>query len=201
MKKPPEQIVIEMVSDAAFGRVEDTPSVVHVEVEHDAYGLPIVAGKALRGLLRDSWFTMQAHFPEFPAAGRRVLGPHADLEETAILRFGHATMEEASRAFFIAVVARRFHPLLPEAILAVLTDIRSQTSERRKTGAPAKGTLRFLRVICRGLATAQDLQCLALACPARRHAGLGPNRGRAHIRVSLDGDVEGTRRLAHGRRQ
>jgi hypothetical protein len=44
--------------------------------------------------------------------------------------------------------------------------------------------------------TPQDLQCLALACLATRHAGLGRNRGRGHIRVTLDGDVERTRGLA-----
>jgi hypothetical protein len=63
--------------------------------------------------------------------------------------------------------------------------------QRRKTGAPAKGTLRSVRVIVRGMQleaplvwlgqpAPQDLQCLALACLAIRHAGLGRNRGRGH---------------------
>jgi hypothetical protein len=204
MKKPPERIVIELLSDATFGRGEGTPGVVDVEVEHDAYGLPMLGGKALRGLLRDSWLTMQAHFPKLAGAGRRVLGPHADVDETAILRIGDATIEERSRAYFVAAVERDDYPLPREAILAALTDIRSQTSEERKTGAPAKGTLRSIRVVLRGLhleaplvwldqPTPQDLQCLALACLATRHAGLGRNRGRGHIRVTLDGDVERTR--------
>jgi len=207
MKNPPERIVIALLSDATFGRGEGAPGVVDVEVEHDAYGLPMLNGKALRGLLRDSWLTMQVHFPELAEAGRRVLGPHADVGETAILRIGDATIEEASRAFFIAAVQRNLYPLSREAILAALTDIRSQTSEERTSGAPAKGTLRSVRVILRGLQleaplvwldepTAEDLRCLALACLATRHAGLGRNRGRGHIRVTLDGNVERTRRLA-----
>jgi hypothetical protein len=207
VNKPPERIVIELLSDSTFGRGEGTPGVVDVEVEHDPYGLPMLGGKALRGLLRDSWLTMQAHFPELAEAGCRVLGPHADLDETAILRIGDATIEEPSRGFFIAAVKRGPHPLFPEAILAALTEIRSQTSEERSTGAPAKGTLRSVRVLLRGLQleatlvwhdepTAQDLQCLALACLATRHAGLGRNRGRGHIRVTLDGDLNSTRRLA-----
>jgi len=207
VNKPPERIVIELLSDTTFGRGEGTPGVVDVEVEHDAYGLPMLGGKTLRGLLRDSWLTMQAHFPELAEAGRRVLGPHADVAETAILRIGDARVEEASRAYFVAAVERSLYPLSRETILAALTDIRSQTSEDRTSGAPAKGTLRSVRVILRGLKfespllwldqpTAQDLQCLALACLTTRHAGLGRNRGRGHIRVTLDGDVEGTRRLA-----
>lgn len=207
MTKPTERIVIELLSDTTFNRGEGTPSVVDVKVEHDAYGLPMLGGRALRGLVRDSWLTMQAHFPELAEAGCRVLGPHANLDETAILRFGDATVEQASREFFIAAVERKSHPLFPEAILAALTDIRSQTSEERSSGAPAKDTLRSVRVLLRGLQleppllwldepTPQDLQCLALACLATKHAGLARNRGRGHVRVTLDGDVEGTRGLA-----
>ncbi len=204
MKRPPERIVVDLLSDTIFGRGEGTPGVVDVEIDHDACGLPMLGGKALRGLLRDSWLTMQAHFPELAEVGRRVLGPHADMDETAILRVGDATVEEASRAFFIAAAGRESHPLSPEVILAALTDIRSQTSEERSTGAPARGTLRSVRVLLRGLQleaplvwldepTPVDLRCLALACLATRHAELGRNRGRGHIRVTLDGDVEGTR--------
>jgi hypothetical protein len=207
VNKPPERIVVELLSDTTFGRGEGTPGVVDVEVEHDPYGLPMLGGKALRGLLRDSWLTMQAHFPELAGAGCRVLGPHADVDETAILRIGDATIEEPSRAYFVAAVERAHYPLPREAILAALTDIRSQTSEERKTGAPAKGTLRSMRVVLRGLhleaplvwlerPTPQDLQCLALACLVTRHAGLGRNRGKGHIRVTLDGDAAGTCGLA-----
>ena len=206
MKKPPQRIVIELLSDATFGRGEGTPGLVDVEVEHDDFGLPMLGGKALRGLLRDSWLSMQDYFPELAEAGRRVLGPHAEVGETAILRIGDVTIDGPSRAFFRAAVDRNLYPLSREAILAAFTDIRSQTSEERTSGAPAKGTLRSVRVVLRGLQleaplvwldqpTPQDVKCLALACLATRHAGLGRNRGRGHIRLSLDGDVVGTQDL------
>ena len=147
----PEHIVIELLSDTTFGRGEGTPGVVDVEVEHDAYGLPMLGGKALRGLLRDSWLSMQDHFPELHAAGQRVLGPHGDLEETAILRIGDAVIEAGARDWFISAIEREQHPLAPETILAALTEIRSQTSEERTTGAPARTTLRSTRVMLRGL--------------------------------------------------
>lgn len=205
----PECLVIELLSDTTFGRGEGTPGAVDVEVEHDAYGLPMVGGKALRGLLRDSWLSMQEHFPDLQAAGCRVLGPHGDLEETAILRIGDATIEESARAFFVSATERQHHPLAPETILAALTEIRAQTSEERTSGAPARTTLRSTRVVLRGLKLvaplswlsvpdSQDTQCLALAALATRHGGLARNRGRGHLRITIDGDLEGTRSLARG---
>jgi hypothetical protein len=205
----PSCIVIELLSDATFGGGRGTPGVVDVEIEHDGHGLPILGGKALRGLLRDSWLSMQDHFPDLLDAGRRVLGPHGDMDETAILRFGDATVEEPARAFFVAAVERARHPLPASAILEALTDIREQTSEERRTGAPAPTTLRSTRVALRELKlvaplswlaepTPADCQCLALATLATRHAGLGRNRGRGHLRLTLDGDLEQTRAFAGG---
>lgn len=209
MTARPERIVIELLSDTTFGRGEGTPGAVDVEVEHDACGLPMLGGKALRGLLRDSWLSMQEHFPELQAASCRVLGPHGDLEEKAILRIGDAMIEESARAFVISATEREHHPLAPETILAALTEIRAQTSEERTTGAPARTTLRSTRVALRGLKLvaplswlsvpdSRDMQCLALAALATRHGGLARNRGRGHLRVTIDGDIERTRALARG---
>lgn len=209
MTSVPGHISIELLSDTTFGRGEGTPGVVDVEVEHDTHGLPTLGGKALRGLLRDSWLAMQDHFPDLRDAALRVLGPHGDLAETSILRFGDALIEKGARAFFVAATEREHHPLAPTTILSALTEVRSQTSEDRETGAPARTTLRSSRVALRGLrleaplswleppATA-DLQCLALSLLATRHGGLARNRGRGHLRLTIDGDLERTRALARG---
>lgn len=205
----PECIVIELLSDTTFGRGEGTPGEVDVEVEHDAHGLPMLGGKALRGLLRDSWLSMQERFPELQAAGRRVLGPHGDLAETAILRIGDAMLEESARAFFISATERQHQPIAPETILAALTEIRTQTSEERASGAPTRTTLRATRVVVRGLKLAaplswlstpgpDDARCLALIALATRHGGLARNRGRGHLRITVDGDLKRTRALARG---
>src|SRR5690606_30147597 len=71
MTTPPTRIVIELLSDTTFGRGEGTPGTVDVEIEHDTYGLPMLGGKSLRGLLRDTWLSMQEHFPDLSDAGRR----------------------------------------------------------------------------------------------------------------------------------
>ena len=205
----PERLVIELLSDTTFGGGRGTAGVVDVEVEHDAYGLPMLGGKALRGLLRDSWLSMQEHFGELHEAAHRVLGPYRDMEETAILRVGDAVIDEPARGFFAAAVLRAHHPVPPETILASLTEIRYQTAEERTTGAPARTTLRASRVAIRGLELTaplswlsaprpDDLQCLALAALGTRQGGLARNRGRGHVRVTIGGDLARTRMLARG---
>jgi hypothetical protein len=206
---PPESLVVELLSDTTFGRGDGLPGVVDVEIQHDPFGLPMLAGKSLRALLRDSWLSMQTCFPDLLEAGRRVLGPHGDVHESSILRVGDALIEPEARAFFVWAAEREQHPLAPHVILAALTEVRSQTAEERATGAPARTTLRSARVAIRGLRLVAplawlgepnpaDLRCLALASLATRHGGLGRNRGRGHLRITLDGDVQRTRALARG---
>jgi hypothetical protein len=205
--EPPRALTIDLLSDTTFGRGDGTAGEVDVEIEHDAYGLPFLGGKALRGLLRDSWLSMQDHFPGLWEAGHRVFGPHAGLDEVAILRLGDATLEERTRRYFVSAVERTLHPLTPDVVLRSVTEVRSQTSEDRATGAPARTTLRRTRVLVRGLRLVaplgwleaperRKLRCLALAALATRHAGLARNRGRGFLQMALDGNTPETQRLA-----
>jgi hypothetical protein len=207
MSSIPSTLHVELLSDSTFGVGTGVPGEVDIDVEHDQYGLPLLGGKALRGLLRDSWLSMQEHFSEFGDASLRVFGPHGDTLDTAILRVGDAAVEPQVRNYFVAAVTRENHPLDRRTVLESLTSIREQTSEERKTGAPARTTLRSSRVVIRGLRlvasitwlaepSIADRQCLALTCLAMRHAGLGRNRGRGHLRITIDGDLLNTRRLA-----
>lgn len=202
-------IQIELLSDAAFSRGEGTAGVVDVEVEHDELGLPFLGGKTIRGLLRDSWLSMRGSFPELAQAAERVFGPEADYDECSILGIGDAVVDEETRRWIEKAQRRSNHPISPTVVLEALTDIRRQTSEERRTGAPAETTLRTVRVITRGLTlrahlhwlaepSAEDIRCLSLTLLATRHAGLGRNRGRGHVRLTLDGDLEKTRNAAKG---
>lgn len=204
-----EMIQMELLSDAAFGRGEGTAGAVDVEVEHDELGLPFLNGKTLRGLLRDSWLSMQCHFPELTGAAHRVFGPTASCEDEAVLRIGDAVLGDDVRAWVDAAENRKRHPVSLAMVLESLTDIRRQTSISRKTGASDDKTLRTVRVIVRGLtfkASAlwleppdpKDRQCLALALLATRHAGLSRNRGMGHVLLTLNGDLEQTKQIAKG---
>ena len=205
----PQSICIELLSDTTFGRGEGTAGQVDVEVEHDEFGIPFHNGKAIRSLLRDSWLSMQPHFPELQAAGLKLFGPASELDETSILRIGRADIDSASRSWIEAAVKPDKSAVTPAAVLAGFTDIRMQTSEERLTGAPERTTLRSMRVVLRGLKLEAPLQwlidpgdderrCLALCVLATRHLGLSRNRGRGHVRMSLDGNVKLTQKLAQG---
>jgi len=209
----PQTLHIELLSDTTFGRGEGTAGIVDTEVEHDEYGIPFVGGKTVRGLLRDSWLSMRSHFPQLEKAGDRIFGPTRRFldDDVCILRVGDAQLESVARNWLLAAATRSgaIDPLPADHILAACTDVRNQTSEDRSTGAPARETLRSTRVVLRGIcfespltwspddpATQQDLQALAMAALATRHGGLVRNRGRGHLRITLDGDLTETRRSA-----
>ena len=206
---PPRFITVELLSDTTFSRGEGTAGAVDVEIERDEHGLPFVGGKTLRGLLRDSWLSLQEHFGSLFPAARRIYGPTEELEETGILRIGDARLGEEIRSWVSWAGERKEHPFPAPVILDALTDIRAQTAEDRLTAAPAETTLRVVRVALRGLVfeasltwlalpTEDDVRCLAVGGLATRHAGLARNRGLGFVRLALDGDHDGTRRFVRG---
>ncbi|NUN13568.1 MAG: hypothetical protein HUU55_08025 [Myxococcales bacterium] len=197
----PRHIAIELLSDTTFSRGEGTAGQVDIEVEHDDYGLPMVGGRTIRGLLRDSWLTMCWAFPELNDAAQRVLGPSQALTDTCILRIGDAHMPSLIRNTFRQAVSRTQTPLHRNTVLGAFTTVRYQTAENRETGAPKDATLHTSRVVIRGFVleapltwlhgakpTVEDKRVLALCCLAVRHGGLLRNRGRGHIQLTLDGN-------------
>lgn len=203
----PKKLYIELLSDTTFSRGEGTAGVVDAEVEHDEFGVPFIGGKSIRGLLRDSWLSMQAHFPKLQEAAARVLGHSQALDGSCRLRIGDATLPDDLRDAVRGAVERGEHPISPSIVLEAFTTVRVQTAEDRATGAPDSTTLRSSRVVLRDFVfesklswldgyrpTADDLKLLALCALSCRHGGLLRNRGRGHLRMTLDGDLEQTRR-------
>lgn len=203
---------IELLSDATFSRGEGTAGVVDTEVEHDEFGVPFIGGKTIRGLLRDSWLSMHRYFSELNDAAERVLGRSQALDESCKLRIGDALLPASIREAARNAVERGEYPLSSAAVLGGFTSIRYQTAEDRATGAPETTTLRSSRVVLRGFLfdaplswldgyqpNEQDLRLLALCTLATRHGGLLRNRGRGHIRVTIDGDTGQTRLYAEGK--
>ncbi len=203
---PPSTLQIKLLSDTTFGRGEGTAGAVDIEVEHDDAGIPFIGGKTIRGLLRDTWLSMGSLFPELVPAAKRVLGCSQTMDEVGRLRIGDALAPEKVRDAIGAAVQRKEKPLPPDTILEAFTAIRYQTAENRRTGAPARTTLRSSRVVLRGFVftapliwldayepNADDRRCLALCVLATRHAGLLRNRGRGFVEMSLNGNVAATR--------
>lgn len=202
------KLQIELLSDTTFSRGEGTAGVVDTEIEHDKYGIPFIGGKSVRGLLRDSWLSMKDHFNELAPAAISTLGRSEALDDSCQLRIGDATLPASIRATVYKACQRDKNPLSAQSILEAFTDIRYQTAEDRASGVPESTTLRSSRVVIsgfcfeapltwmRGKPTKDELQVLALASLATRHAGLLRNRGRGHVRITIDGDLSATRRQA-----
>jgi hypothetical protein len=208
----PERLVIELLSDATFSRGQGTAGQVDIEIEHDKDGAPLIGGKTVRGLLRDGWLSMQAHFPELREAAGRVLGHSQSMEDGCRLRIGDAQLPASLLGAVRAARTRVDTPLRSEDVLGMLTQIRHQTAEERETGAPAETTLRASRVALRGLSfeaplgwlnghkiSQEELRVLALCALSVRHGGLLRNRGRGHLRITLDGDMKKTREALEGK--
>jgi hypothetical protein len=207
----PSFLQVELLSDTTFSRGEGTAGIVDTEVEHDEAGMPFIGGKTVRGLLRDSWFSMSQHFEDLAGTAERVLGKSQAVDESCRLRIGDAVLPEAIQGAVRSAIEREIHPLTPRSILDSFTSIRYQTAENRETGAPERTTLRLSRVVLRGFTfkaplawlngyepTSADVRLLALCALATRHGGLLRNRGRGHIQVTLDGDLERTKAFARG---
>ena len=208
--KNPQLLRITILSDTTFSRGEGTAGAVDIEVEHDAYGLPLIGGKTVRGLLRDTWLSMAPHFENLHDAAHRVLGASHALDDRCQLRIGDAHLTHSLRQPLHTAVTRSAAPFAPSAMLQGLTAIRHQTAEDCTTGAPATATLRSSRVAMRTLvfdaplswaatyqSSAEDKQVLALCALATRHGGLLRNRGRGHLEITIDGDGDKTRKAAH----
>lgn len=198
-----QTIVVELLSDATFSLGEPTAGEVDVEIDHDELGLPVLRGKTLHGLLRDAWLSLAPYFAHLDEAAGRVLGLPRDHTEHSVARVGDAVVDDETRQWVSHALGRTACPLRPPDVLRGLTDVRWQTAVDRWSGAPAPGTLRSHRTVLRGLAltstldwerppTSREVAVLALCTLGTRHAGLGRNRGRGHVRLTLDGSLEAT---------
>src|SRR5690606_22293813 len=120
----PRTPLIELLSDTTFVPGERTAGVVDVESEPDAYGMPYIGGKSIRGLLRDSWLSMEAHFAELREAAARVLGHSQAFDDVCRLRVSDAALPRDLRDVVRQAVERTESPISPSAMLEAFTTVR-----------------------------------------------------------------------------
>lgn len=191
------ELHLKLLSDATFGRGDGVAGLVDAEVEHDAYGLPFLRGRTLKGLLVEECsnilYSLRGHmrYAEFAKAAHRLFGgPGSSLEAGGILRVGAAQLPRDLREAVRAAVDAQ--TLTANDILSSLTAIRRQTAVDAATGTPDEGSLRAMRVILREThLTAQldffdqpsdlELALLAACVKGFRRAGTGRNRGRGRL--------------------
>jgi CRISPR/Cas system CSM-associated protein Csm3 (group 7 of RAMP superfamily) len=199
----PYTLEIKLLSDATLGRGDGVAGLVDAEVQHDAYGLPYLGGRALKGLLgaecADIVYALSRACPKqterWQAVEHRLFGKQGStLQGEAILQVGAAQLPADLRAAVAQDVRRE--TLTREQVLDTLTALRRQTAMDPETGAPKKETLRTMRVILRGTVldarldfsrepTVDDLALLAACVKAFRRAGIGRNRGRGKLEAEL----------------
>ena len=156
-------------SDAAFGRGDGLAGIVNAEIKHDAYGLPYLGGKTLKGLLvaecAEILFALaQSETPslqKWEEAAQYLFGlPGSGTSEQARLRLGDACLAEDFRKVVIqeyrllneiadAKKREREWGLKQTAYLNAFTAIRQQTAVDPQSDAPLKNSLRSMRVVLR----------------------------------------------------
>lgn len=187
-------------SDATFGRGDGVAGLIDSEVQHDAYGLPYLGGRALKGLLGEECaniifaLELQGKAQCWQETAQRLFGsPGSQDKDQSLLRISDAHLpEELCRAVKLGFERGE---LKRDEVLRSLTAIRRQTAIK-VDGAPKKETLRSMRVILRKTpfeATLtflvdpkpDDLALLAACVKALRRAGTGRNRGRGKLEAQL----------------
>ncbi|MEZ4726045.1 MAG: RAMP superfamily CRISPR-associated protein [Caldilineaceae bacterium] len=203
------RLQIDLLSDTTFGRGDGVAGVVDTEVQHDEYGCPYLAGRTLKGLLREECVNLlyaldQAGKAEYwwePA--RRLFGEPGSTHATrALLHISDAKLPDDLRN--VLAYAVQTGALSRQQVLESLTAIRRQTAVDVRSEAPRQETLRALRVIVRqttfhallaleDVLTAKertsDLALLSACDKALRLAGTGRNRGVGEIRVRLQDEA------------
>jgi hypothetical protein len=198
-------LTIRLRSDATFGRGEGVAGLVDVEIDHDEVGCPIIGGRVLKGLLREECanlrFVLGASWSPWQPAANQLFGEQgatqeddADLMRAAIMRISPATLPPDLCDALHRDVRRGI--LRRHEILTALTSIRRQTAVDARTGSPAPGSLRAMRVLLREtclIATLdfdrppdeRALPLLAACALATRRGGTGRNRGRGRLALLL----------------
>lgn len=185
---------IRLESDATFGRGDGVAGLVDVEVEHDRYGIPFLRGRTLKGLLVEECanlcYALGDKSNAWQGDAEFLFGrPGSSLDDDGEMFVGDASLPEDLRnAIAYAIDANQFTHL---EILDSLTSIRRQSAMTVR-GAPAKGSLRSMRVVLRETIFVAELtfitipnhrqKALLAACVASlRRLGTGRNRGRGRV--------------------
>jgi CRISPR-associated protein Csx10 len=197
-------LTITLLSDACFFQPSSRHVLVDAETCADELGLPMIPGKTLHGLLRDTWLSCVEAMSDGTDTGYALLGqPQAhDDTQPGILRIGRALMPEPIRDRVRWATMRRDNPLPGEAVRTAFFWTRTGTAVNAATGAPRTDTLRGVRVVPAGtvlhapiqssrLLKPEERDLLCLLANLTRHGGIERNRGLGHLLLAVSWNDEG----------
>lgn len=196
------QLKIKLLSDTTFGRGDGVAGIVDQEVEHDAYGLPYLRGRTLKGLLSEECDNFIATLPDrsqWEDIACELFGTlGSTLNTMGAVHIGDARLPKDLRQAIAYEIQVSNSQLAKSDILNSLTTIRRQTAIDSVSGTPDKGSLRSARVVIRDLLFTADLifetaprdelkalSLLSVGALSLRYLGSGRNRGRGHVQCTL----------------
>jgi CRISPR-associated protein Csx10 len=192
-------LFITLLSDTCFSSPSTQDSTIDTDISIDGNGLPILHGKTIHGLLRDTWLALQPVLDP-DCTGYALFGKTQSHDDACLLRIGNAELAHAVADQLLYAQQRPANPVPKPLIRSALTTERTMTAEDRETGTPLRESMRRIRTLAAGITlradvtarqplTAQQQQLLQHLLSLTRHAGLHRNRGCGHIKFAMKWDA------------
>ncbi len=200
-------IKITLQSDLCAGSGVSLGNNVDTDICLDAYGLPVIPARRIKGCLREVAALLHSVQPTQmpPEAIERLFGTpstqqgtlhlqDATLADAPALHAGMANLTAAPKDYLQKLAS-------PAGVSALFTSVRAQTAIDETTGTAKEGSLRFTRVVnqqdpCHKgqpqvfyapvTLPTQDHATLAMLCQALRHLGMHQTRGLGAVQCSFE---------------
>lgn len=181
------RIKIELLSDTCPSSGGAYGSAVDTDIEYDAYGIPYISAKRIKGCLRETAFLMRDWGLDVPA--EKIFGEKGN--KRGSLRLGNARVPEYE-VYCAEIEEQRNSGLThPQNVLKFFSYIRTQTA--MEGGVAKEGSLRVIRVLKRGLVFTADAfiadsyySNMKDICRCMRNMGLNRTRGMGEVRVTFE---------------
>lgn len=195
-------LTLRFYSDTCFSAPGSSDPGVDTQIAVDDLGMPMVSGKTLHGLLRDTWLTAYPYLDPDMRLGNLLFGTpktHSTAEQ-ALLRIGDGRWDASAQRWVRWARRRRENPLPVAALRSAFLAKRVLTAQERSTGAPKQDTLRFVNVVpahtelyadvstARALST-EEREFLDTVLRLTRHVGHGRNRGLGHVGLIVNWEI------------
>lgn len=201
------RLKIELMSDLCAGSGYSYAGVIDSDVSYDAYGIPMIPARRIKGLMREAARLVCPEAAEalFGKAGDR--GVRGIVLENAYIEDYEAVTEELRKLRESG--SREAEYLSPQNILKRYTAVRRQTKLWEDSKTVQENTLRYIRVVgqydprkerealcfyARVRFDGSRRRELERIVKAVRNMGLGRNRGLGSVRLSLTDVKEGKKR-------
>ncbi|WP_373731896.1 RAMP superfamily CRISPR-associated protein [Bacteroides heparinolyticus] len=192
---------IELLSDMCCGSGEGDGIAQDIASTYDEYGLPMIYGKRIKGMLRDRFVLMKEYgFLDFEAEdcifgngrqqGKLKIG-NAELEKADAIKKELEILPEDLADLCCAANIERFYTVNRFATAVEKTGI-AKAHSLRTLGAFPKGLVFFADIEADFAADSREYEALEAAVALLRNLGMSKNRGMGEVKCSLEATRENT---------